>query len=348
MAEPVSGFMAISPNPTGPLARRKVVRGPDGTPSVVFIDNNTGQELPSLSGYTVVEGSNYMDLDTLGLNPTATEPPKETEAQKIVKKVSSRGDDEPDIAGQGGTGVARNPSNNFGYINKPAWSSAPNALPGPLGLASRAANAAVNYNNATAIDSARGMMGVPELGFGGTAKQTFKDQKGQVADVQLNNNTYSVGLEAMTPDGRTNLTPDEARKRGLALGGITLSTDEQSKANRAKYYDEQGKPAGIFGRISSSIGSFIDNMFGSSKETQRYQYDPVATSRIESNNTGASFNPSDSGFSDMLSGKTGTSGLAGKAADYSKNNDRDRQGGSGRDLSPAASDAIDRGEGGLY
>lgn len=347
MAETQTGFMAISPQiPTGPLARRKVIRGPDGTPTVVYIDNNTGQELSSLDGYKVIESSNYLDLDTLGLNPVEATAPKETAAQKTIQSVRPK-------EGNGDTGLAsnsesssRNPSNNFGYIDKPGWSKLAGAIPGPLGMAGKAANLAVNANNTAAIDSARGMMGVPDQTFGQNTKSVIKDTHGQVADVNINNNQYSVGLEAMSPDGRTNLTPNEARQRALATGGIVLSSPAETSANKQAFQAEFNKPTGIFSRITTSIGSFIDDMFGPDEND-------FASAPNNSSNSGSRFSPTSGGFADMLNGtnSTPTSGVnssgnrASGAGPMSGSNTKTSV---GRDLSPAASDAIDRGEGGLY
>lgn len=288
-----SGFAAIAPKPpAGPLARRKLVKQPDGTTTVVFIDNNTGQELTSLDGYSVIESGNYLDLDTLGLDPLSGETEEESTAQKTIKGVSefkgSGSDRDPESARNGPTGGSRDPSNNFGYFDKPGVIGLAGALPGALGLAGKAVNAGINANNMMAAESARGMMGVPGQSFLEKARGVVKDNKGQVANVNLNNQQYSVGLEALSPTGQTNLTPNEARVRGLTLpGGIAISTPAEVKANEAAFADEFGKKQGVFSRVASAATSFIDDIFGNQEE-QRYAQED------------SSFSPTPSGFADML------------------------------------------------
>ena len=290
-----SGFAAIAPKaPTGPLARRKLVKQPDGTTTVVFIDNNTGQELTSLDGYSVIESGNYLDLDTLGLDPLSGEE-EETTAEKTIKDVrpkspsdSGGADRDPETARGGPQGGPRDPSNNFGYFDKPGIVGLAGALPGALGMAGKAVNAGINANNMMAADAARGMMGVPDQSFGQKVKSVMKDNKGQVANVNLNNQQYAVGLEALSPTGQTNLTPNEARVRGLTLpGGINLSTPAEVKANEAAFADEFGKKQGIFSGVVSAATSFIDDVFGNQEE-QRYAQED------------SPFSPTPSGFADML------------------------------------------------
>lgn len=263
MANPTSGFMAIvGQEPTGKMARRSLKRLPDGTMGVVFIDSATGAELPNTQGYNIQDANNYLDLNTLGLNPLQDDPNKPTAAQQIVKQPR-----EPHESTKQDTPSESKPrtvANNFGYVDKPGLISAAGALPGPIGLAGKAVNLGINANNLQAAQSARGMMGVPEISGFEKAKSYVKDNQGQVADVKIGDNkTYSVGFEALTPDGRTNLTPNEARSRGLAMG-IELASKPDIAANKEQFKKEGNKPTSMFSKAIESTRSFFDNLFSSS------------------------------------------------------------------------------------
>jgi hypothetical protein len=306
-----SGFMAIQPPaaPTGaPKAKRKVVTGPDGTPHVVYVDLSTGQELQNLSGYHVIESGSYMDLDELGLSPTQSDPNKETTAQKTIasidpnKQLGSRGEKE---SKSGGFVGGRNQGNNFGYINQPGALGIASMVPGPIGNVAKAAKVGIGMNNNAAINTARQTMGLPDQGIGSSIKGTVKDQKGHVADVNLNGVTHSVGLEALDKRGMTTMTPDEANKRAAANKvSISLATDDEISAMESRFDSEFGKNKGLLGSFATTASSFIDSIFGK---------DDDISESIRSQNSGSNFTPSRSGFADML----GSSGV-GKAATSTK------------------------------
>lgn len=270
--ETTTGFMAISPPaPTGPLAIRKLVRGEDGLMHTVLVDARTGQQLDNLNGYNIVENGNYLNPNTLKpISPVDEHPDQEpaSTAQLIIQdRVMDRGgndvSDRGGYAGDSNDITSRNPSNNFGYIDKPGWMGLTGALPGMMGLAGKAANAAVNANNVGSVNAARSMMGIPGLSGWETAKGIAKDRQGQVADVNIGKNTYSVGLEALSPTGQTNLTPNEARTRGLLAGQIDVATPAQSKANTAAFKTDTGinKTGGLISTFASQAKSFIDSIF---------------------------------------------------------------------------------------
>src|SRR5687768_16343649 len=230
--KPTGGFMAISPPaPTGPLAIRKLVRGPDGTMQTVMVDARTNQPISDPNGYNIVENGNYLDPNALAqVAPvTPTEEEKPTTAENILddNRQGSGSDRSPSgLADPRDSVGRRGVEDNFGYVNKPGFMGLANFMPGPLGLAAKAANVGINVNNQMATNEARSMLGLDGVGAFGNVKGAIKDNHGQVADVNIGKNTYSVGFEALSPTGQTNLTPQEAARRG-ALTGIEEATAAQ-------------------------------------------------------------------------------------------------------------------------
>jgi hypothetical protein len=309
MVDIIGGAAALQPKPLqpGPKAKRKVVTGTDGTPHVVYVDLDTGQELQNLSGYNIVEGSNFSDLDSLGLSPTGPEAPKDTAAQQTIQSVKPKAGP----IGEGGRSdptssnksLGRSQANNFGYINQPGALGIAGFVPGPVGMAAKAAKVGIGMNNNAAINTARQTMGLPDQSFGSSIKGAVKDQKGHVADVNVNGSMYSVGLEALDKRGMTTMTPDEANKRAAANQTKVQLADDDMIAQKEREFDaEFGKSKGILGKFTSTASSFIDSIFGNEAEE---------TSRAQ--NTGSNFAPSKGGFADMI----GLSGV-GKAATSTK------------------------------
>ena len=226
-----------------------MVPGPDGTMQIVYIDPQTGQQ---------VDGSGFIDsytqsLNQLGLNPLKNEPekPKSTAQSIIQQDLDKHGDKTPDFS----QGERRGVLDNFGYINKPNWTGYTSLLPGPIGMAAKMGNTMVNASNVAATNKARGMMGLDDLDTIDSVKGMVKDRQGQVADVKIGDENYSVGFEAMTPDNRTNLTPMEATTRANLAGGL------KEEPNPA------AKDTGIFSSIFDHATSFFDSLFDDEKNT---------------------------------------------------------------------------------
>lgn len=281
-----------------PTAQRKVVRGTDGAPRVIYVDSTTGAEVTNLSGYQIVEQTNISDLTSLGLSPTEDKK-EDTTAQtvnrSVLPKVSFGEGDHASSDGKGLSTSGRTQANNFGYMNKPTGMGIANFVPGPVGLVSKGVNTAVNMNNVGAVDAARGMMGLDSLGFGDTVKGALKDNKGKVADVNVNGGIYSVGLEALDAQGKTTMTPEEASKRAAAAGvSIVEATEDETRAMEQRFEQEYGSK-GLFG----SVKSFIDDMFTSPEEREAEEAEKASRDQ----NSGSNFSPSSSGFSDMLGGE---------------------------------------------
>lgn len=300
-----------SPTVSGLTAKRKIVHGPDGTPHVVYVDLQTGQELQNLAGYQIV-AAGETDLDQLGLSPIVDTEKKETTAEAVKKQTDPR-----DVIGRGGradsdsskskASASRDPSNNFGYVNKPTGMGFASALPGPFGMAGKAVNTALNMNNTAAVNSARGMMGVPKQSGFENVKSTLKDMKGHVADVKVGPGTYSVGLEALDSRGMTTMTPDEAAKRAAAnKTKVELASKDDIAAMERNFDAEFGKTRGIIGGFKATASKFIDSLFTSPEEREQEK----AEAHSRSMNSGSAFSPSSDGFASMIgaaSGKNATS-----------------------------------------
>lgn len=114
-----------------------------------------------------------------------------------------------------------NPTDNYGYINKPGIMGAASMIPGPIGAIGKVANTMVNLNNTSAVEQARASMGLEPLSARQVIGSALKDKHGQVADVDINGVPHSTGFEALSPSGATNLTPAEASKRAQAVGGMS-------------------------------------------------------------------------------------------------------------------------------
>lgn len=239
-------------------------RGDDGRMKLVYLDLETQQpiEYKDIGGYEIVtaEGGSYW-------NPNFTSPPKQEEVETTPKTKrlpysSERNGTQGVHSGDKGKGNT-NPIDNFGYFDKPKWMKAAAMIPGKIGAAAKLANVAVNANNTGAVNRAREMIELPPLKGKDALKSAIKDQQGQVANVYINNEDYQVGFEALSPSGNTNLTPNEARQRGLALGGLSEGV---SPVSTGKGPEEKGKKKGFIEKVTGLgegwLGDFLDKKFG--------------------------------------------------------------------------------------
>ena len=243
----------------------KMMRGEDGRQKTVFIDMDTGEQIPyeNLEEYTVVTagGTDYYDPTPDGTDTDADENDQNPSGGKGLgsKKPSNRSDggqrERQEAAGysygsKGGKGTGGGK-----YINKPGWMKFASLIPGPIGMAAKAANVAVNVNNTNEVNEARKSMGLEPLGVGGAVKGALIDQHGQIARVDINGNQYSVGFEAEDKYGRPNLTPREAWARTATPTGVPHQMKEVANT----------KPAGATKR--GIISGAVDSVFGSKTPT---------------------------------------------------------------------------------
>lgn len=328
------------PNPNKPNLVRRLFASPQGT-QVQYVDPITGQVIQNPQGYNILEPQ-ISDLKSLDLLPTvsATETPETPKPDETIKpSYDIPGSDHSTNGINGYSGTSnRDQGNNFGYIDKPGWMGMTSMLPGPLGLAGKGINAAVNANNVQAINSARdaadllGLSGMQELG--GIAK----DRQGFVGRADIKNkagqtNQYSIGLEAVDPWGRTTLTPDEARARASA-NPQNISLSEKQTGNKEK-------SSGLGSKISESIRSFLDDIFSDDTETK-----PSKTSYPDAPSTPKGF--TGEGNKDSTSTYDGTSYSGQNKGDDSPSEGVGRFGGGGLGLSDKAKGDVDKGKGGLY
>lgn len=255
-----SGFAAVTAVGPPPYVVADLQRGPDGKMKVVYIDFQTKQPVQSIDGYTVLTSNAYFTPDGKVVEPPpGTPPPPEATTVKEVLFNKQGGGDSPAAQGRGQEarrGMARAQNTNFGYMDKPAGMGLLSAMPGVPGMAAKAINTAVNANNVAAVNAARRSMEVPEMSTKENVKGSLKDRQGFVGRYGVNGQEYSVGLEAEDAEGRTTLTPNEARARGLAMGGLT------------EVADQTGLPQGVVTKGVSAVRSFLSNVFGSTPVNQ--------------------------------------------------------------------------------
>lgn len=245
-----------------------------GAIKLQFLDADTGLDIPlsQLLDYNILAENGLGQLAPV--NAGITTPVSDTPDMSGFSK-----SEEPLIPPSAGSGsershygstAPRTQANNFGYVNKPgileatkfsgpigqvAGALGATGLMGPIGavgLAGQVANGVINSNNALAVNSARQSMGLKGLSGPQIAKGTVMGVgKGQVADVTANGQTYSVGLEGLTDDGRATLTPDEARRR--SFGQAVEATPEQTQANIESFNKEGLKSKGMLGKIADKV-----------------------------------------------------------------------------------------------
>lgn len=196
----------------------------------------------------------------LGDNPK--EPEEPSAAEELIKKQKM-----PDSHGERedspfGMSSIPNPMNNYGYKSKPGWLDFASLIPGGAGMAAKGINAGWNLNNAEAIDTARGTLGLEDKG--NFLRDIMKDDEGHVADVSINNQDYSVGLEAEDPWGRTTLTPDEARKRSATLGGLEEKEPPKKESFFSSLFDDGPNRTENRTNFIDEATSFFDSLFDDS------------------------------------------------------------------------------------
>lgn len=380
-----TGYDAITPRmQPQPLAITKLIRNPDGSMRVAYVDARTGRELPNLNGYNVYQSQNYMDPNTLkSLDPLKDETPETPQTPTTNPSPTPQADYQPPTYIRGDPSQSPNPDsfagrgqgNNFGYVNKPDWAPMANMIPGAIGMAAKAVNTGINANNAVAVRDARRSMGL-DTTVGQSLRDTMRDNHGQVANVSLGNNNYSVGLEAMSPSGRTNLTPNEARQRAGYMNTEISETPKSVVKEDTKAFNADMKQQNIeiddHQGMLSQAKSFFDSLFSDDDDLEAPEKSKVREAQIEENrnDTGIyspaegvqAYEPKSGGqyneFPDAPSNSTrGETQRSYDGKSYSGQNkgldspseSGTRFGGSGLgSLSDRAERDIERGRGGLY
>lgn len=282
-----------------PTAIMQLKTGPNGEQQMVYVDPATGQEVTNPTGYAVTDSNSLTQV-----NPLQDENPnKQSAAKQMYPRISPlESGGGRDTGASHGSNDPRNPSNNFGYVDKPGWMSMLSAAPGAIGMAGKAVNVGINANNNSAISAARDAMDVPDQSFGEKAKGLVSDRHGFVGDYHVNKDTYGVSMEAMTPDGRTALTPNEARTRAQTGTGISPATKAASEANKALFDRQNPQHHNNFvSSIKDHLSSLLDGLFGPDDNSASFQESPKAQRPNENGPWGG-------GSSHTGYGKDGTSG----------------------------------------
>lgn len=215
-------------------AYKKLARLPNGTNGVVHIDVETGKEVPKdqLKSYEIISAGGQSDLN---LNKEETTQDTQ-EFDDVLKRIlSSDGNNwEQEVAS-----MSRTPANKYGWIDIPSWLE----KTGKYVPAAKVAVGVAAASNVVAKNAARESMGLPPLSLKDGLRDVIKAQDPKVADVQIGKQIYSVTIDGgPTKDGRTSLTPNEARNRAGVLGGLKEATPEQSTANEQSYNRMTGQP----------------------------------------------------------------------------------------------------------
>jgi len=357
--------MAPTPQPQK-SAHRMLERQADGSLKSVLVDDNTGQPVTNPAGYNVTDGF-FSDLSSLGLNPTVGATPQtganmpQSTAQKVINPdTGGNGQDHSSSDRAGQRAQARDSSNNYGYIDKPGAVSLAGMLPGPIGLAGKAVNAGINANNLAATNAARTELGLPDTTGMAAAKSVISNNQGQVANIGIGDQNYSVGLAAMSPTGMTNMTPDEARMHALLNNQQVQELSPAQAAAQKASFDAANNPnagpfTGMFAGVLNGAKNFVDNLFSSPVNNS---FPSAPPSPMDNNNHyGGGYQGTTSGSDGNNSGtttgnnaNTNGQGTASKGSIGRSEGDGNFGGssGGGMGLSPGAAGAIGAGGGGLY
>ena len=169
--------------------------------------------------------------------------------------------------------------NSTGYIDKPGWVSATSMLPGAAGMAGRALNAGINLGNHVAVNDARVQSGLqPRDGVMDTVRGVMRDNQGQVGDVNINGEDYSIGIGekihgggGLTPQGNTSLTPEEAHRRG-SMFGLNEIDPRQIYSGSIPGTEPQSRDiAGILSGAFSGLRDFFGGLLTSPQTAQAPQ-----------------------------------------------------------------------------
>jgi hypothetical protein len=255
-------------------ASKKIIRGPDGTPQIVFVDTSTGQVLKNSKGYTVIEQSNVVDPSQQQRSQVSVSKGQTVEDPKNQMTNEVRGipetHDNANVAAAKETGEKTVASNSYGYTNKPMGMGFLGFLPQPLGLAATATNVGINAANTEAVNDQREALGFSENPMSKQIGSSLFDKQGYIGDQTTIDQTgvtrtTPVGFEATDPVGRTTLTPEEARKReALNPEGYNEASQAAIENAREKFAAEN---PGWGQSLANAAGNLFGGLFGSPSNT---------------------------------------------------------------------------------
>lgn len=266
MAKTDTGF--IDPGNKG-FAIRKLKRGPDGRVYVVFVDAKTGQEVKDAQSYNIIEQGHQVETDS----QTPVDETQNKEEPSLTKKIISGRDGGSDDSMSQQVVNDREMGNNYNYYNSPSALGMAGFLPGPVGLAAKAGGLGIRANNEVATNEARDMLGMKDKGLMSTVKSLIGDQKGYIGDVSYDdpNKSTPVGFEALDKQGRTTLTPNEARNRQQLDPDFKEATPAVMKQSVSSFKKEnpnarQGLLSGLF----SGARDLFSSILGGDKQSYAF------------------------------------------------------------------------------
>lgn len=252
----------------GSIAGRKTQVNPDGTQVDTYVDIDTGQPIADPTNYFVYDYATLIAMGIIEQKPSSSGTPIETVNKEAYVQLENRNsmwaqmiENQYDLKS---SNVPRSPEDNYGYKSQPKALGFAKFLPGLIGTVGKGVALVGNVNNTAATSSARETLNLkPQSGFS-TIKSLVSDQRGKVADVQYKGSTIPVGLDVLDKSGRTQMTPDEARRRQAIDPTFRESTKEESKAAVEEFQTTYGQK-GLLGKALTAIGSPLANLLPSKK-----------------------------------------------------------------------------------
>lgn len=260
------------------FAKRTVVKGEGGKPHVMFVDTQTQEPIPydQIENYDLIEHGDDLDIPEHKKKAQGGDEDSEIVPSKTDPRIWDGGTYDHDSS----PWAPLTREDNYGYINKPALVSLLARAPGTLGLFGKAINVAINANNISAINAARRDLGLPLTSAPELAKGLLSDRQGHVADIVVGEKQYAIGLEELTKEGRTTLTPREAQNRmtiaELQNKEARIATPQETKAATKAFTSEFGRRADFTsptGIAKGIVSKFLDKV----KPTE---LDPVAPTPV--------------------------------------------------------------------
>ena len=247
-----------------PYARKKLIRGPNGTVQVVFEDVRTGKQV-NPQGYTIIQSDNSLDNTSVNVTQGETLSKNQNNSNNSTDKTAS----EEILHDHGKDSVTTNAKDEAGssYFNKPGWMGFTSFIPGPLGLVGKLANVGANVNNMEAINKQKEALGFSKPTTTQNIGSVLSDKQGYIGDLSTTRtdgtkSTAPVSFEAEDANHRTALTPNEARMREQ-LSNAVPATDEEKKAAIGTFNNEfPDQNKSFFGGLISSAKGLFSGIFG--------------------------------------------------------------------------------------
>jgi len=253
-----------------PSVTRELIRGADGTLNTAYIDTRTGEIVRNPTGYNIIEVDNSPYWNARN-NRDKSNQAREEETQRRerpAEKVIETSHEGPGIPNLAGSAIpsSRPPAketSNESYVNKPAPMGFASLLPGPFGLVGTAANLGVNSKNTSLVNDQREVLGLKDRTTMQNVGSTLTDKQGYVGDVAYNSPTETevtpVSFEGQTPDGRTALTPNEARMRQETNPSFREASVAEIDNAKEAYENTYGTKGFLTGLSTAVKGLFSDD-----------------------------------------------------------------------------------------